>query len=151
MSTDANQKLMESSIQEVKKTMRQANIPQTYRPRGLTIAALLMVLFGLAEVVTSFTHQFFGLTTAQSTVSTYVGAAIGILYILSGLLILPSKKWGAALAILCLAGDVAGRIAMVLTGLYPIDTAMQMVAIILGTLIAVIFAIYIGIKWKSFR
>jgi hypothetical protein len=120
-------------------------------PYDIIIVASLMILFGLAEVVTGITHQFFGLTTAQGSASTYAGAAIGLLYVLSGLFLLPLKKWGALFAILCLAVDVAGRIAMVVAGFYPIDSFRQTFAIFLGTSIAVIFAIYIGIKWKVFR
>jgi DDE domain len=33
--------------------------------------AFLMILYGLAEVVTGFTHQFFGVTTANGTTSAY--------------------------------------------------------------------------------
>ena len=40
---------------------------------------------------------------------------------------------------------------MVVTGLYPIDSSKQAFAILLVTLIAVIFAIYIGPRWKAFK
>src|SRR5215470_14414613 len=49
------------------------------RPRGIIIVALLMIVFGLAELTTSFTHRFFGLSTAQVATSTYLGATIGTL------------------------------------------------------------------------
>ena len=39
------------------------------RPWDLMIIAALMILFGLAEVVTSFTHAFFGITTTRGIVS----------------------------------------------------------------------------------
>ena len=120
------------------------------RPHGFTIIASLMILFGLAELVTGITHNFFGLVTAQNDLSTDTGAAIGLLYILSGLFKFPLKRWGAALAIFCLAADVAGRLAMVGLGLYPLDSSRQFIAIFLGTIIAVIFAVYIGLRWKSF-
>ncbi len=120
-------------------------------PRSLLVTALLMLLFGLAEVVTGITHQFFGLTTAETGLATAAGVAIGLLYVLSGVFIFPLKKWGAALAIACLAADVAGRIGMVAAGLYALDTPRQTIAILLGTLIAAGFAIYIAIRWKSFR
>jgi hypothetical protein len=131
--------------------MRKTNSFQLRRPPGLTIVALLMFLFGLAEVVTGFRHNFFGLTTAQNTLSTYAGVALGLLYILSGVFILPLKKWGAVLAILCLTADIAGRVAMVWTGLFPIDSSKQIFAIIVGTLIAGIFTIFIVLRWKSFQ
>ncbi len=115
------------------------------------VIAVLMILFGLAEVITSFTHNFFGVNTAEGTASTVAGAAVGLLYVLSGIAILPMRKWGAVVAIVCLVADVAGRVAMVATGLYPLDSSRQTVAIILGTLIAAIFAVYIGLRWKSFK
>ncbi len=124
---------------------------QQRRRRDLMVIAGLMILFGLAEVVTSVTHNFFGVNTAEGPSSTVAGAIIGLLYVLSGIFILPFKKWGAILAIVCLAVDVAGRVAMVMTGLYPLDSAKQTFAIILGTLIAAVFAVYIGIKWKKFN
>jgi hypothetical protein len=37
-----------------------------------------MIIFGLTEVITSFRHEFFGLTTSQATISTIIGATIGI-------------------------------------------------------------------------
>ena len=120
------------------------------RPFGIIIVAALMILFGLAEVVTGFRHEFFGLTTAQITISTYVGVSLGLFYFIGGLLILTKKKWAAAIAIVLLCGDVIGRIAMVVTGLYPVNSFMQTFAIIVGTSIAAIFAVYIGLKLKFF-
>ncbi len=121
------------------------------RPRGITIVALLMILFGLAEVVTGFNHYFFGLITSQGNMATSVGVALGTCYFTGGLLILTKRKWAATLAIVLLCVDVIGRISMVLTGLYPIDTFLQTFGIIIGTSIAAFFAIYIGMKRKFFR
>jgi hypothetical protein len=120
-------------------------------PRGIIIIAILMFLFGLAEILTGFTHQFFGLSTSESTNSTYLGAAIGALYVMAGGFILIMKRWAAVLAILALAADVFGRVAMVVAGFYPISTFKQMFSIVAGTLIAVAFGTYIGFNWKSFR
>ena len=121
------------------------------RPIGITLIAVLMILFGLAEVVTSFTHTFFGLSTAQATISTILGTAIGLFYLVAGLLILSMKKTAAALAILLLIADVIGRVTMVVAGLYPTDSPKQTFAIILGTAIAALFALFIGWRWKSFN
>ena len=57
------------------------------------------------------------------------------------------KKWAAALAIVLLIADIIGRIALVMAGLYPVDSFEQTFAIVMGTAIAAIFAIYIGWKW----
>jgi len=74
-----------------------------------------MILFGLAEVATGFTHQFFGVMTANGATSAYAGALIGVLYAAAGLLVLIMRKWAATLAIVCLAADVVGRVAMLLS------------------------------------
>jgi acyl-homoserine lactone acylase PvdQ len=61
------------------------------------------------------------------------------------------NKRAAAVAIVLLVADIAGRIGMVVTGLYPVDTFKQALAIILGTCIVAAFIVYIGLKWSAFR
>jgi hypothetical protein len=121
------------------------------RPVGVTVVALLMILFGLAEMVTGFTHNFFGVTTSRATIFTYSAAAIGAFYFVSGLLILTMKKWAVVIALVLLGADVVGRVALAVTGLYPTDSFKQTFAIIAGTTIVVIFATYIGLKWSSYK
>ncbi len=116
----------------------------------ITIAAL-MILFGLAEVVTSYTHAFFGVTTALGIISTAAGALTGALYVAAGVLCLSMKRWAATLAIACLVADILGRIAMVVTGLFPINSAYQIVAMSIGTTVAAAFGLYIWAKRSSFR
>ncbi len=110
-----------------------------------------MILFGLAEVATGFRHNFFGITTSIATMMTYSGAAIGSFYVVAGLLILTMQRWAAALAIVLLGADVIGRIVLVAVGFYPTNSLENILGIIAGTIIAIIFAIYIGWKWKTFR
>jgi hypothetical protein len=131
--------------------MTQATLFKHFRPRGLAISSVLMILFGLAEVVTGFTHQFFELSTSQNTITTILSVIIGLLYVLGGILIIPLRKWGAVWAIVCLVGDIVGRIAMVDAGLYPLDGFRQTFAIIAGTLIAAFFAVYIGMQIQTFK
>ena len=52
-----------------------------WRPLGIVIVSALMVIFGVAEVVTSFRHEFFGLSTETSLASTVTGALVGLLYV----------------------------------------------------------------------
>jgi len=70
---------------------------------------------------------------------------------MGGLLILMMKKWAAALAIVLPGADIVERIVLVVTSLYPTDSLKNTLAIIAGTVIAALFAIYIGWKWKSLR
>jgi hypothetical protein len=127
----------------------EASVKQN-RPPDIVIVALLMIAFGLAEVVTGLSHNFFGISTAKATASACVGVAIGVLYAVAGLLILSMKRRAAALAIVLLIADIVGRVAMVATGLYPLDSWQQTFAISLGTSIVASFAIYIRLKWSSF-
>ncbi len=121
------------------------------RPRGIIIVAVLMMVFGLAEVVTSFTHSFLGITTSQTALFTVSAAAIGVCYVVAGILILTMKRAAAALAIVLLIADILGRIALVVAGLYPLNSLEQVIGIIGGTALAVIFALYIGSQWRVFR
>ena len=122
------------------------------RPRAITIIAVLMVLFGSAEVVTGFTHNFLGLiSTTNNSLATYGAAGVGALYAVGGFLLLRTTKRAAALALACLIAVVLGRVALVSTGLYPLNTFLQIFSIVVGTLIAVAFAIYIAAKWHSFK
>ena len=121
------------------------------RPFGIWLIAGFMILAGLAEVVTAFRHDFFGVTTSSQYLFTYSSALIGVFYAASGILILTMKKWAAGLAIVLLVADIIGRIALVVSGLYPTNTVKNTFAIIAGTAIAALIAIYIAWKWKSFR
>jgi hypothetical protein len=120
------------------------------RPRGITVVAFLMILFGLAEVVTSFTDNFFGNTTERGVIFMGAGTLIGALYVAAGLLILTARRRPAAFAMACLAADILGRVAMVVTGLFPINSFFQTFAILAGTAIAAAFVLYVWSKWDSF-
>ena len=54
------------------------------RPLGIIVVALLMIAFGLIEVVTAFTHHFFGISTSTALMFTYSAAAIGAFMQLAG-------------------------------------------------------------------
>ncbi len=118
--------------------------------RGILVIAVLTIVFGLAEVVTSFTHSFFGLSTSETILSTLIGALLGCCYLSSGLLLFTGCKWAADLAVILLCIDVAGRIAMVLLGLYPLAPFRQAFGIIAGTLLAAFFAGYVAVRRNSF-
>jgi hypothetical protein len=121
------------------------------RHRGLTIIGVLMTLFGCAEVVTGFTHKFFDISTAIGATSTFLISGIGTLYAVAGLLVFTMRRWAASLALACLVVVLAGRIVLVVIGVFPLDSFEQTLAITVGTGIAASFAIYIGCKWRTFR
>jgi len=121
------------------------------RYRVLKIVALLMILFGSAEVVTSVSHNFFGIHIGGSRVATYAVMAIGCLYAAAGLLVLTRKRRPAVLALVLLGLVVGGRVAVAMTGLYPTGSVRQLAAIAVGTSIVVGFAIYIRLQWAVLR
>ncbi len=113
--------------------------------------SILMILFGLAEVITSFTHKFFGLSTTANLLATVFGVSLGLCYVVGGVLLLTKKTWAAITAFVLLGVDILGRIAMVIFGLYPIDSFRQAFGIIAGTAIAIVFAVYILANLGSFQ
>lgn len=129
---------------------RKAGTSTIKRSPGLIIVALLLILFGLAEVATSFTHNFLGISTSSASLFTYSAAAIGLFYVVAGLLVLAMKRWAATLAIVLLIADIVGRIVLVAAGLYPFNSAEQIFAMIVGTALAAVFAAYIWWKRRSF-
>jgi hypothetical protein len=110
-----------------------------------------MILFGFAEVMTGYTHSFLGISTSSATIFRYAAAAIGGFYVAGGFLILTMRAWAAVLAIVLLIADVGGRVALVLTGLYPLGSFEQIFAIVTGTAVAIVFGIYIAANWKLFK
>jgi hypothetical protein len=119
------------------------------RPWNLIFVAGFTILAGLAEVVTGFSHTFFGITTSSSVLFTVAATGIGLSYLASGVLMLTMKKWAATAALVLLSIDIVGRILLALTGLYLTDTAKNTVSLIGGTLIVAFVAFYVGWKRKS--
>ena len=117
----------------------------------MPVVPVLMILFGLAEAFAALNHHSFDVRLADQDIASSAGAAIGILYAAAGLLVLTMKKFAAAGAIVLLVLVIAGRIALLLAGLYPIDTAKQIVALSAGTAIAAGLTVYIGLQWHRFE
>src|ERR1039457_1643137 len=92
---------------------------------GIKIVALLMILFGLAEIYTGISHSFFGLVTSEGNTATNIGIALGACYFIGGLLLLLNRKSAAVISIFFLLFDIIGRIGMVITGLYPVNTRSE--------------------------
>ena len=117
------------------------------RDTVLTITAALMAVFGIAEAVSSFRPAF---VTDNIPLATYLGAGTGVLCVFAGALIFTTKKAAAVLALCLLAGVILGHIAMVVTDLYPTDSASQLFVIVLETAIACAFFVTVALKWDTF-
>jgi hypothetical protein len=119
-------------------------------PRGLAVVASLMVLFGVAEVLTGMDVGWFAraFEIPRSPLFTAVGAAVGALYVLSGLLVLSMRRRAAAVAIALLGLIVVGRIWLVLAGVYPVGSFLPALSVAIGTGIVVVFALYVAWRWR---
>lgn len=121
------------------------------RPRGVSIVAILMIVFGIAEVATAFTGRFLGgISVATSSEYTIAAAATGSCYSLAGIFVLTMRRWGAGLGVVFLCAELVGRVYLVSTGLYPFSGTDEG-AFIAGSIIAILFALYIGLRWNRFR
>jgi len=120
------------------------------RHRAISIIAILMIFFGVAEVVAVFSHDFFGIRTDQATIATLAGFAIGVSYSVAGVLVLTMKKWAVGFALVLLVAIIIGRIAMSVTGLYPTDSFKQIFAMVAGTSIVAAFVVYLRLQWNVF-
>ena len=132
-------------------TLNAGKFELSQRLVGLPGIPVLMILFGVAEALAALTHHFFGVRIVDDNIASYAGAAIGTLYAVAGLLVLTMRKFAVAAAIVLLVLVIAGRIAMLLAGLYVIDTTKQILALSGGTAIAAGFAVHIGLQWHRFR
>lgn len=113
------------------------------RPLGIVVVSSLMILFGIIEVATGFSHDFVGISTSTSLASTIIDATIGAFYTAAGLLTFTMKRWAVLCAIALLIADVIGRLGLVATGLFPLDSTENITGIVGGTCIAAIFAVYL--------
>ena len=122
-----------------------------HRSWGILVVSVLLILFGLAEVPTPFTHHFFGTPTSRFQSATWLGTATGVAYSIAGFLLLPMRRRLATLSVLLLAGGVLARIAMMAAGVYSMNSFLQSLAMSLGTSFAAFFALFILLKWSSFK
>jgi hypothetical protein len=121
------------------------------RDAVLTIVAALMIMFAIAELVSSFQHAFFSIRPADIPMATYLGAGMDVLYFFAATLILSAKKSAAGLALCLLAAVILGHVALVVTDLYPTDSVSQLFAIVLETAIACAFFVVVALKWETFE
>ncbi|MGA7523852.1 MAG: hypothetical protein WBW84_15480 [Acidobacteriaceae bacterium] len=114
------------------------------------MVAALMIAFGVAEVITAFRHSFFGLHTEKSVGSIVAGSAVGFLYAAAGALVIRQRRSGLVAALICLALDVAGRVAMVVFGFFPVAALTQLAGMLAGTLIVIGFGAYLWSRRRHF-
>jgi len=114
-------------------------------------ASALMIVFGLAEVFTAFSHSFLGLATSATALSTALGASLGVLYLAAGILALTMRRRALQASVAVLVLVVLGRIAMVALGLYPLPSSKQVISILAGTAIAAAFAAYLIYRRESYN
>jgi FtsH-binding integral membrane protein len=115
----------------------------------LSIAAAMMIMLGIAELISGFRHTFLSARTDHVEVATYVGAGLGVMLLFAGALVLIARKSAAGLALCLLALVILGHIALVATDLYSIDSAAQLFITVLATSIACACFAVITLKWET--
>jgi hypothetical protein len=118
------------------------------RPLTLAVLAVFMMTAGVAEVVTAFRHEFFGIRTSTQGLFTLSSVVIGLCYAAAGALVLTMRRRAALTALVLLGADVLGRLALVAAGLYPLDSWRNVFGIISGTVIVAGIATYLA--WLFF-
>jgi hypothetical protein len=119
------------------------------RHLGVTAVAIFAIIAGLGEIVVGFTGNYLGILS-KSIKPTFSEVLIGALYSLGGLSLLTMKKWGAALAILFIGAEIAGRVYLVVSGIAP-STGPDAVKILIGGAIALGLILYVCSQWKGFE
>jgi hypothetical protein len=114
---------------------------------GLWITAVFTIVAGVAEIITGFRHEFFGITTSERRLFTFSSAPDwGVLRRFWSTILLGTRAAaGAALVLLSL--DFVGRFALVASGLYPLTSRRNAVGIVAGTALVVVVAAYV---WRHF-
>ena len=111
---------------------------------------LILILFGLGEVVVGFTGNYLGILAHSLKPSVIVGI-VGMFYVLSGVFLLITKrKWGAAGSMAFIFAEIVGRIYLVTTHEAP-SGGRDLSKIVVGGVIALGFIAYIGSNWNSFE
>jgi uncharacterized membrane protein len=119
------------------------------RPVGIIVVGIFALIAGLGEVVVGFTGNYLGILAHRITPSFATGLT-GVFYSLGGLfLLLSRRKWAAALGMLFLGAEIAGRIYLVATGTAPASGA-DAIKILIGGLIALALMIYVAFQWRYF-
>ena len=112
-------------------------------------AGVFAIGAGFGEIIVGFTGNYLGILSKPLEPSA-VTALVGACYSLSGVFILTSTKWGAALGMALIAAEILGRIYLVATGVAP-STGPDAIKIAVGTAIALALIGYVASQWRRFR
>jgi hypothetical protein len=121
------------------------------RGRAFSALGLLMIVFGVAEVVTAFRHQFFVIQVHDAALFTPLGAVLGLCYVAAGALVLVDRRRTLTLAGALLAVDVVGRVVLVVTGAFPMETLAQTIGMLIGTMLVACFCVLVVARTRSLR
>lgn len=115
---------------------------------GILAVGMFAVIAGIGEIVVGLRGNYFGILDHRmppSMATVFVGA----FYSLGGASILTLRKWGAALGIVFIGAEIAGRFYLVATGLAP-SSGADLVKIVIGGAIAVGLIAYVASCWRKF-
>src|SRR5262245_14144156 len=129
--------------------MKIADSGEEARGWGIVAAGVFAVVAGLGEIIVGVTGNYLGILSKPPEPST-VTALVGVCYCLGGVFIRTSKKWGAALGIALIAGEILGRIYLVATGVAP-SSGPDAIKIAVGAAIALALIGYVASQWRRFH
>jgi len=119
------------------------------RRMGIAVVGILAFVFGIGEIIVVFTGNYLGILS-QSIVPAVSTVIIGCLYSLGGLCLLTIRKWGAALGIVFIGGEILGRIYLVAVGIASYN-GPDAIKIAVGGAIALAMIVYVLSQWNKFE
>lgn len=115
---------------------------------GILVVGTFAIIAGAGEIIVGLTGNYLGILNHSMPPSLAAGLT-GAFYCLGGASILTLRKWGAALGIVFIGAEIAGRIYLVATGLAP-SSGADFIKIIIGGAIALAVIAYIASCWTKF-
>jgi uncharacterized membrane protein len=130
--------------------MRVGETTDAMRPSlGLKLMSVVMILLGIAKVLTCLHHQFSLIETPGSAWTTAAAVPAGACYIAAGGLLLAARQQTARIALILMILVVVGRIGWLMANLFPIGTSTQVMDIAANTVLALGFTIILAVKLPS--
>jgi hypothetical protein len=129
--------------------MKTADSGEHGREWGIVAAGVFAIVAGLGEIIVGITGNYLGILSKPLEPSA-VTALVGACYMLGGVFILTSTKWGAALGMALIAAEILGRIYLVATGVAP-STGPDAIKFAVGAAIALALIGYVASQWRQFR
>ncbi len=115
------------------------------------VIAILMIVFGIGEIITVIKYNPSFLTTKNLNISALLALTLGCIYLIGGLFILPQRKWASKITISLITQNIILRIVMLITDQYPTGRLIEIIGYVMGIVIAIFFLSYLIVRFKRFQ